>query len=222
MDLPLRFLTEVGTRTFLRIYWGDCCGSSGRGYHNAEMHLGDSDKLGDWEMGGKPSDYANDRWPTTCGACGAGVPPTPDPVPCDCGVPGCTKLPDDAPRRSIHHRRMYRAPAGEVIDRPVPGDVYIGTGYHYDLPQCPTWDNCDGRHIVVVTPDGHDWDTSGRARNCGLPDDRTHRCWVLHGTAEQPNTLHVDKAGHTCNAGAGSIDTGKWHGFLHGGKLTPC
>jgi hypothetical protein len=29
--------------------------------------------------------------------------------------------------------------------------------------------------------------------------------------------LHVDKNGNTCAAGAGSIITGKWHGFLHNG-----
>jgi hypothetical protein len=40
---------------------------------------------------------------------------------------------------------------------------------------------------------------------------------VKHGTA--PN-LHVDKAGLTCQAGAGSILCGNYHGFLHNGELT--
>jgi hypothetical protein len=51
-----------------------------------------------------------------------------------------------------------------------------------------------------------------------MKDDNIHRCWVRHGRPED-GTLHVDKAGNTCRAGAGSIDTGKWHGFLHNGEL---
>lgn len=59
------------------------------------------------------------------------------------------------------------------------------------------------------------------ARNCTMPDDTTHKCWVRHGRPED-GSLHVDKNGHTCGAGAGSIDTGKWHGFLHNGELVEC
>jgi hypothetical protein len=33
--------------------------------------------------------------------------------------------------------------------------------------------------------------------------------------------VHVDKAGATCTAGAGSIIAGDWHGFLHNGQFTP-
>lgn len=48
-------------------------------------------------------------------------------------------------------------------------------------------------------------------------DARPHKCWVRHG---EPPDLHVDKAGVTCNAGAGSILSGDYHGFLHNGFLT--
>jgi len=48
-----------------------------------------------------------------------------------------------------------------------------------------------------------------------------HRCWVRHGRPED-GTLHVDKNGVTCAAGAGSIVAGNFHGFLHGGFLTSC
>jgi hypothetical protein len=54
-----------------------------------------------------------------------------------------------------------------------------------------------------------------------MKDDMAHFCWVRHGRPEDGN-LHVDKNGQTCSAGGGSIDTGKWHGFLHNGELNPC
>lgn len=77
----------------------------------------------------------------------------------------------------------------------------------------------DGRSLVVRCPDGHDWMIDSRASNCTLPKNDTHHCWVRHGKPED-GTLHVDKNGATCAAGAGSI--GKWHGFLHGGRFTGC
>ena len=67
-------------------------------------------------------------------------------------------------------------------------------------------------------PNGREWDIDSRCSNCTLPDDRIHRCWVRHG---EPPNIHVDKNGHTCSAGAGSILAGDYHGFLHNGELTP-
>lgn len=78
----------------------------------------------------------------------------------------------------------------------------------------------DGRCLVVKTPGG-EWMIDSRANNCTMPDDDTHKCWVRHGRPED-GTLHVDKNGHTCAAGAGSILCGSYHGFLHHGRLTSC
>ncbi|MGV7119562.1 hypothetical protein [Sphingopyxis sp. 550A] len=79
----------------------------------------------------------------------------------------------------------------------------------------------DGRILVCVCPDGHAWTIDARASNCTMKDDDEHWCWCRHGKPED-GTLHVDKNGLTCKAGAGSIDTGKWHGFLHNGELKQC
>lgn len=49
-------------------------------------------------------------------------------------------------------------------------------------------------------------------------DAKPHFCWVRHGTPPHEK-VHVDKSGVTCGAGAGSIATGSWHGFLHNGEL---
>lgn len=105
------------------------------------------------------------------------------------------------------------------------------TGEELSLKDCPPgamWDQAelgtyfadragpDGLFVYVKLPDGHHWAVDGRANNCGLPDDDDHRCWVRHG--EVPN-LTVDKNGETCDAGAGSIQTPGWHGFLRAGEL---
>lgn len=76
----------------------------------------------------------------------------------------------------------------------------------------------DGLHLVVICPDGHPWLVDAEASNCTMKGDRSHRCWVRHG---DPRTgeVHVDKDGATCSAGGGSIQTAKWHGYLHHGYL---
>lgn len=97
----------------------------------------------------------------------------------------------------VHHRNRHE-------EKPAPGvGASIGD---------------DGLSLVVRCPDGHDWMIDSRASNCTLPKDDTHHCWVRHGKPED-GTLHVDKSGHSCAAGAGSIQTPKWHGFLHNGFL---
>lgn len=106
----------------------------------------------------------------------------------------------------------------------------------------------DGLCLMVVCPDGASWTIDGRAQNCDSPcarcgrpyhqhagdctlpvssrpcpkgflDARPHQCWVRQGT---PPNLTVGKTGGvTCGAGAGSIQTDKWHGFLREGILAP-
>jgi hypothetical protein len=104
----------------------------------------------------------------------------------------------------------------------------------------------DGHSLVVRLPDGHDWNVDGGCNNCDSPcrvcgvayhshpawrgpagdthmyeDARPHKCWVRHGEA-RTGQVTVDKNGVTCGAGAGSIATPGWHGFLTQGELRPC
>lgn len=85
-----------------------------------------------------------------------------------------------------------------------------------DLPGVRT--GPDGRVLAVRLPNGYGWAPDSRASNCTRPDDDTHRCWVRHG--EVPR-ITVDKNGDTCSAGAGSILSNGWHGFLRDGVLVP-
>lgn len=97
---------------------------------------------------------------------------------------------------------------------PVPGDMFwIGFAYS---GHCFTHEPPCEHHLHVVLPNGHWWDIDGRAANCTLPQDKTHRCWVRHGT---PPHITVDKNGPTCSAGAGSILSDGYHGFLREGRL---
>lgn len=74
----------------------------------------------------------------------------------------------------------------------------------------------DRKSLMCKLPDGHEWHIDGQASNCTMKNDHIHKCWVRHGT---PPNLTVDKNGHTCQAGAGSIQSPKWHGFLTNGIL---
>ena len=104
-------------------------------------------------------------------------------------------------------------------DQRSPGDCWFVPWEHEGKHFCPFWKNCNSPHLVIVLPDGSCWDIDSRAWNCTMKDDKTHRCWVRHG--DIPNVT-VDKNGHTCQAGAGSIQMHDWHGFLRNGVLVEC
>ncbi len=179
--------TEIGTRHKLRIYWGEGC--KPYGCHNATKHLGDTLIINDNETFGNVENYPSDQWPTVCD---------------HCGIP----VPENDIVKQVFSKRMYDTPSGKLE----PGNLY----YANWLPENMYWDNHTGPNLMCMLPNGHEWNIDSRASNCGLPNDRLHRCWVRHG--EVPN-IHVDKNGLTCDAGAGSIQSGDFHGFLHNGIL---
>lgn len=102
-----------------------------------------------------------------------------------------------------------------------PGAMYFATWYrHGDNSGLYgwDWDNLLSPPLLVVTPSGREWNIDSRASNCTMTNDRQHRCWVRHG---DPPNVTVDKNGVTCGAGAGSIVSGDYHGFLRNGEFTP-
>lgn len=110
---------------------------------------------------------------------------------------------------------LYRLPDGrEVVSSELPPGAVYHAEYMDEYRPGP-----DGKAICAVCPDGHHWLIDSRASNCTLPDDDVHRCWCRHGDARD-GTLHVDKVGVTCQAGAGSIQTSKYHGKLENGSFT--
>jgi hypothetical protein len=158
------------------------------------------------------------RWPETCAHCGYKFRPSDE--------------------MQIFTEPMYRrTDTGDVttIRDAAPGAIWdafwLADWEHYRGP--------DGRSLVCKLPNGHTWQIDGVASNCDAPcqdcgepihrhlaqppsvpcrklNPRPHKCWIRHGT---PPLLTVDKNGATCNAGAGSILAGDYHGFLRNGRL---
>jgi hypothetical protein len=201
--MKARFAKEVGTRVSLRRYWGDaecpnCLGGGNRGYHNATKHLFDTPEL----LNGVDSEgnmtynrFGGEpedytEWPTKCDHCDAIAP--------------------EETKRQVFNKRLYNTPSGDLE----PGCLYYAPWYD-DV----YWDNQSTPSLCAICPNGGHWVIDGRASNCTMPEDKTHRCWVRHGDPEN-GTIHVDKNGHTCAAGGGSIISGDYHGFLHNGEFT--
>jgi hypothetical protein len=114
---------------------------------------------------------------------------------------------------------LYKDADGNVFTwhEAKPGAMCDGTWLH-DHPQ---YVGNDGIALMVKLPNNHTWMVDSRANNCTMKEDTVHKCWVRHG---DPRTgkVHVDKNGNTCGAGAGSILSGSYHGFLHDGFLVSC
>lgn len=159
-----------------------------------------------------PADDA--RWPTACA---------------HCGVPF---VGDDVVRQ-LWAEQLYRgSPDGQIY---TVRDFPPGAMWNADwLADHPAFTGPDGLSLHVVLPNRSTWCVDSQCSNCTRPQgvpvpdkpgcthfERTHYCWVRHG---DPRTgdVHVDKNGNTCAAGAGSIISGNWHGFLHNGHLVPC
>lgn len=115
------------------------------------------------------------------------------------------------------YRRLDN-PAEEIIGALPPGACYVAEPSEYNGWK---YAGADGLNVVCVLPNGHHWYIDSRCSNCTMPNDNIHRCWVRHGTVGDTN-LHVDKNGHTCRAGGGSIRSGDFHGRLQNGIIAPC
>jgi len=211
MTVTCFWLEETGTVTVgLRRYRNgpSDCPLPGAGYHEAIVMTGTVPML--WSA--EPPDA--DHW--FSGRDGRhGVPdykwPGDDdprwPAACACGEP----FTDDDPRQEWAEVLYRRDGTGELLTL-------------RDAPDGAMWDawwmpckGPDGKSLMAKCPGGHEWAIDDRANNCTMPDDTAHRCWVRHG---EPPLITVDKDGLTCNAGAGSIQTANYHGFLRAGAFT--
>jgi hypothetical protein len=147
---------------------------------------------------------ADPRWPTTCAECGYHFGPQ-DRLFMSYDL--LWSRSDGGPETTLH-------------DAP-PGAMWYADWMTEGLPNDPAdqrWRGPDGRCLMVMVPPHHEWCVDGRCSNCTRPDDRVHKCWVRHG---EPPLITVDKEGNTCAAGAGSVITSSWHGFLRNGYLEP-
>lgn len=134
------------------------------------------------------------RWPKACSKCGYTF---------------------DKNDYEVFQDVLYRFPDGsQKTQREFPIGTMWNAWWYNDLKGLA---GPDGQSICVRLPGNHDWLIDGPASNCTMPNDNVHKCWVRHGT---PPNITVDKNGHTCGAGAGSILVPGYHGFLRNGELT--
>lgn len=186
----------------LRRYAGTGCPVNHGAYHNAEIVIAsrvDGDTLtsdSDGPARSSDVDRTDPRWPTHCGC-------------------GYQFQPQDN-WQYVPTRLYQRAdnPDYLVTLRDAPSGALWR---NYWLEESPHWCGTDGQSWTCRLPNGSDWLIDGRASNCTMPKDNEHKCWCRHGVAP---LFHVDKVGNTCQAGAGSIASGSYHGFLHNGELT--
>lgn len=134
------------------------------------------------------------------------------PTHCSCGY---EFQPDD--EKQVFSESLYQSVDGTVytVNEFPPGAMWDAEWYGDHAR------GSDGIHLMVRLPNRSDWCVDSRCSNCTMPDDKTHACWVRHGNPKT-DPVTVDKNGHTCQAGAGSIIAGGWHGFLREGYLVGC
>lgn len=221
MPTPVQLVLPVAAEVYARTFWGDVsggerpCPASWKGYHDAKTLLRRTeDPLA--EPDEVLREEAAERYPERCAFCGQKAPP--EALRHVAALTVYRGAADGEERVGLHGK-----PGSRFGLRP--GDAYWAPWHHApgeDSGCTAGWSNCrDPRgHLCLVLPDGQHFDTSSRARNCSRPKDRRHRCWTVEGTPEGGD-LSVGKGGDTCKAGAGSVDTGTWHGFVRDGMLTP-
>lgn len=182
---------------------GKCPGPMG--YHNAHSEViaeTEDDPTKDYLCSNPPEVAKDDpRWQQKCDACDF-------------------RFTDADPKQVFGDPVYRRLDTGEILmleDAP-PGALWRATWYeNRGSVQCH-WTGDDGQSWMCRLPDGHDWFIDGKCSNCTRPNE-PHHCWVRKGVA--PN-FTVGKDGDTCAAGAGSIMTPNWHGFLTNGELARC
>lgn len=104
----------------------------------------------------------------------------------------------------------------------------IPVGGMYFAPWLDCWTTPQLAHVLIVRTPGGSWAVDSQASNCTKPKSNgekgrlqsDHHCWIIEG--DIPPNITVSKNGNTCGAGAGSIQCGKYHGFLRNGYLEEC
>ncbi len=193
MGIPCFLLTKTETqRVWLRRYSQfdrQCPGAMS--YHDSLFLLGDFPEDSPIPDTPPPDD---ERWPKACA----------------CGYQFTSG--DIYQVFTLHLFRREDNGQMTTIRESPPGAMWLADWF----PQKFEWENGGDSPCLIVKTPGGDWNVDSRASNCTMKDDRKHRCWIRHG---DPPKVTVDKNGFTCQAGAGSIQAGNWHGFLRNGEL---
>lgn len=188
--------TGLDWRSLRRYARGDS--ACPHGYHDASVLIGEFPTSR--EVVPAPS-HDDPRWPTRCDHCAYEF--------------------AENDEWEVFVESIYEGGGQRFALRNAPPGAAWDANWHDSKPGIQNMCGPDGVRLVVVCPDGHQWMVDSRANNCTLPNDNDHYCWIRHGDPRHPETLTVDKSGgRTCAAGAGSILTPGYHGFLSNGQFT--
>jgi hypothetical protein len=213
MIVPVRFVYPRGSQRYQHVMWTTSERCDGRALHSARRFEDPTDVV-------RPEPPSiDDGWvPSSCDSCGAA-------------------FSDAEASRSSGSSTLWTSPSGQLE----PGNMFWADWLPHEPCDDPGpfrcadwknsdgsyakrgWHNCvDGRHLNVMLPNGITWDVDSRASNCDMPNDVLHRCWQRRFNPEtETPKFTVGKDQPTCGAGAGSIQSGDYHGFLHDGALRP-
>lgn len=120
------------------------------------------------------------------------------------------KLDDGTAREYVLHQSPHCSADAVGASTAPPGASWDAWWYRRKGP--------DGICMAVLLPNGHTWLVDSEASNCTKPGE-DHYCWIRTGDPKLGNVT-AGKEGDTCAAGAGSIQSGDYHGFLVGGEFT--
>ncbi|MDQ4119906.1 MAG: hypothetical protein M3209_00380 [Acidobacteriota bacterium] len=195
-------------RRYLRRHASGACPSKYRTFHNAERLFdeievpvpnGDGCESDERMISEAPEENEKSGYPTECEYCDYRF--------------------SDSDGYQFRTERLYRNEETSELyalrDLP-PGAIYYASWM--DRIYKPQLEHC----IIVILPNGNPWMIDSQANNCTIPEDhnqRQHHCWIIEGKLP---TINVSKNGKTCQAGAGSILSGSYHGFLRNGYLEEC
>lgn len=206
------WLEPTGTvATGLRRYSrGDGGLTCAEGHHSALNYIGTAPDARDeqgFSVTAPEMDHDDPRWPTTCQHCDYPFTDTDQWQPWTLPLYRRT---DTGQLRVLH--ASAPAPDAPSAEPGACWDAWWLRILYKDRP------SADGITLMVRCPNGSDWCVDSQASNCTRPGE-PHQCWVRHGDPRECQVT-VDKNGDTCAAGAGSIVSGDYHGFLQHGVLT--
>lgn len=227
MDIQCFIIVEspVTNRIISRLAIDVLCPTTGKS-HYAEKQLPNglvTDKESSYHCFSEPYKYEVSEYPAKCDSCDYAFKPK------DSYSFNVIKTWLRADNGLFACNQVHKAPVGAMWD----------ATWNHDVKD---WCGQDGLSICVMTPGG-EWNIDSRASNCGsvckkchkpyrehanstictesIYEDSNpiHKCWIRKGSMPH---IDVSKNGNTCDAGAGSIQIGSYHGFLKNGKLTNC
>lgn len=93
-------------------------------------------------------------------------------------------------------------------------DIPVGGVWYHDTLK-EIFFGPDKKCLIVRTPGG-DWCPDSPDANCGMLEDKLHKCWIRRG---EPSKLSIDRNGILCSRPDGLAQVGRWLGSVQDGYI---